>query len=114
MTPEAVHEVARGRVWTGLDARERGLVDELGGLRRAAEIARQRAGLSDDAPLRLVPSVPPLQKLRQPRNSDDPAAFAQARSAPPNLLEWGGYAALAEAIGLPSGGPLLISSGPLR
>ena len=40
MTPEAVHEVARGRVWTGADALERGLVDELGGMRRAVEIAR--------------------------------------------------------------------------
>ena len=114
MTPEAVHEVARGRVWTGLDALERGLVDELGGLRRAVEIARQRAGLPDDAPLRPVPSVPPLQKLRQPRNSDDPAAFARASLAPPDMAEWGGYAALAGAIGLPSAGPLLISSGPLR
>ena len=62
----------------------------------------------------LVPSVPPLQKLRQPRNSDDPAAFAQASLAPPDMAEWGGYAALAGAIGLPSAGPLLISSGPLR
>ena len=35
MTVEAVDAVARGRVWTGADAKERGLVDELGGLRTA-------------------------------------------------------------------------------
>ena len=33
MSRERVHELARGRVWTGADAHERGLVDELGGLR---------------------------------------------------------------------------------
>ena len=65
MTPEAVHEIARGRVWTGADALERGLVDELGGLRRAFEIARDRAGLPPEAPLRPVPVVPPLQRLRR-------------------------------------------------
>jgi protease-4 len=54
MTREAVYEVARGRVWTGADAAERGLVDELGGLRRAVEIARQRADLPPDARLRPV------------------------------------------------------------
>ena len=43
MTYERVRELARGRVWTGADAPERGLVDELGGLHRAAELARERA-----------------------------------------------------------------------
>ncbi len=41
--PAAVHEIAQGRVWTGRQALERGLVDELGGLdeavRKAAELA---------------------------------------------------------------------------
>lgn len=37
---EAVDAVARGRVWTGADALERGLVDELGGLRTALRRAR--------------------------------------------------------------------------
>src|SRR5580693_3801873 len=45
MTVERVHEVARGRVWTGADAAQNGLVDELGGMSAAAEIARRRAGL---------------------------------------------------------------------
>jgi len=114
MSRKAVHEVARGRVWTGLDARERGLVDELGGLRRAVEIAREKAGLPDDAPLRPVLAVPPLQRLRQPRNSDDLSGFAQARLMSPKLGEWGGHSQLAEALGLPAAGPLLTTMGPLR
>jgi protease-4 len=114
MTSDAVREVARGRVWTGADALERGLVDELGGLRRAAEIARERAGLAPGAPLRLVPAVPPLQRLRPPNNSDDPTAFAESRALPSGLLELGASARLAEAMGLLSGGPLLTQIEPLR
>jgi protease-4 len=114
MTRDEVHAVARGRVWTGADAVQRGLVDELGSLRRATEIARERAGLPRDAPMRLVPTVPPLQRLRPPRNSDDPAAFAQAGLFGSGLWEWGGSSRLAEAIGLPSAGPLLLPMEPLR
>jgi protease-4 len=114
MSLEAVREVARGRVWTGADALKRGLVDELGGLRRAVEIARERAGLPGDAPLRPVPALSPVQRLRQPRNSDDPTAFAQARGLRAGLWEWGGHAQLAEALGFPSAGPLLVPMGPLR
>jgi len=114
MTRDAVHEVARGRVWTGADALKRGLVDELGGLRRATEIARERAGLAPEAPVRLVPAVTPLQRLRQPRNSDDPTAFAESRGLSSALADWGGSARLAEAIGLSSGGPLLMPMQPLR
>jgi protease-4 len=113
MSSEAVHEVARGRVWTGADAVERGLVDELGGLRRAVEIARKRAGLPLDAPLRPVLAVSPVQRLRQPRNSDDPAAFVQVRGWDSHLWEWGGHAQLAEALGLPAAGPLTMPMGPL-
>jgi len=44
MTPEGVHAVAQGRVWTGAQAKERGLVDELGGLdvaiTKATELAK--------------------------------------------------------------------------
>ena len=42
-TPEKIDAVARGRVWTGRQAKKIGLVDELGGLDRAVAIARQRA-----------------------------------------------------------------------
>ena len=47
MTYDAVHQIARGRVWTGADAIKIGLVDTLGGLDLAMSIAAQRAGISD-------------------------------------------------------------------
>ena len=99
MTREQVHEVARGRVWTGADARERGLVDEIGGLHRAAAIARERAGLSPDATLRRYPATGLVDRLRRPKSSEDPAAAAAA-------LEWGPLSSFAAMLGLPAYGPL--------
>lgn len=75
LTTEAVDRVARGRVWTGADARERGLVDELGGFRTALRRAKILAGLDEDADVRLVtlPGGSLLDMLR-PRASSQPAA----------------------------------------
>lgn len=46
-TPEQIDAVARGRVWTGTQAKERGLVDEFGGLRAAIADAASRARLGE-------------------------------------------------------------------
>ena len=46
MTKEAVDQIGRGRIWTGKQAKEIGLVDELGGLNLALSIARKKAGLA--------------------------------------------------------------------
>ena len=54
LTPEEVDAVGQGRVWTGAQARSRGLVDSLGGLREAVEIAKVEAGLEADDPVELV------------------------------------------------------------
>jgi protease-4 len=64
LTVAQVHEVARGRVWTGADAAGNGLVDQLGGLDVAERIARRRGGLPADAPVRPYPRVKPLDRLR--------------------------------------------------
>jgi len=48
LDPEATERVARGRVWSGVAAKARGLVDELGGLGRAVALAREKAGLKPD------------------------------------------------------------------
>jgi protease-4 len=53
-TPEAIDAVAQGRVWTGRQAKEKGLVDELGGLDRAVALAKSRAKIADDAEVELV------------------------------------------------------------
>lgn len=47
MSPEAVDQVAQGRVWMGIQAKEKGLVDKLGGLDAALKAAAARAGLTD-------------------------------------------------------------------
>ena len=58
MSIEQVEEVAQGRVWTAAQAREVGLVDELGGLREAVSLARARLDLAEDADVALVPYPP--------------------------------------------------------
>ncbi len=45
MTVEAVDKIGKGRVWSGVQAKEIGLVDELGGLDRAIEIAKQLSNI---------------------------------------------------------------------
>jgi protease-4 len=47
-TPEKINEVAQGRVWTGVQAKERGLVDRLGTYGDALKIAAERAKLGSD------------------------------------------------------------------
>ena len=53
-TPERIDAVGQGRVWTGRQAKEIGLVDELGGLDRALAIAKQRAKLPPDSEVEIV------------------------------------------------------------
>lgn len=53
-TTEEVHAVAQGRVWTGKMALEHGLVDELGGLERAIELAKEKAGFQASDRFELV------------------------------------------------------------
>jgi len=45
MSVEAIEKIAEGRVWTGATAKELGLVDELGGLDKAIDIAAEKAGV---------------------------------------------------------------------
>jgi protease-4 len=52
--PEKIDAVAQGRVWTGRQAKENGLVDELGGLDRAVAIAKQRARIPLESEVELV------------------------------------------------------------
>ncbi|NOK34258.1 signal peptide peptidase SppA [Corallococcus exercitus] len=87
MPLEKLQSVARGRVWTGEDALERGLVDALGGYAKALELAKEAAKLEKDAPVRIVvfprprPTGQVLSELlgkHDADNSDDEAAGSQA------------------------------------
>jgi protease-4 len=46
-SPEAIHNIAQGRIWTGQQALENGLVDQLGGLNEAITAAAELAGIED-------------------------------------------------------------------
>ncbi len=51
LSKEAVEKVAKGRIWTGEDAKRLGLVDELGGFPTALRLVRNAVKLPEDAPL---------------------------------------------------------------
>jgi protease-4 len=53
-TRDAIHELAQGRVWTGRQAEERGLVDELGGLPRAIALAKEHVGIDAEEEVQLI------------------------------------------------------------
>ena len=84
MPPEKVDEVAQGRVWTGEQAKQIGLVDEIGGLYKAIDLAKQRARIAADEEVQMVVYPPrrsfyevlaeeiqsPLGRLRAAHASD--------------------------------------------
>jgi len=55
MKSEDVDKIARGRVWTGVQAKRIGLVDELGGVIDAIQLAKVRAGMNPNTRVELVP-----------------------------------------------------------
>jgi protease IV len=88
---DSVHEIARGRIWTGADAHRIGLVDELGGFDVALALARELAGLAPDAPVTF--SVFPRERsfvemLLEPRpNSSYPAGIVGLAALPPAVRQ---------------------------
>jgi len=63
MTVEGVNEVARGRVWTGQDAMDIGLVDGMGNLQDAVAIAADLAGISGPELVELPEPVDPFEQF---------------------------------------------------
>jgi protease-4 len=94
MTRRAVEGIAGGRVWTGAAAKTIGLVDELGGLDRAIEVARQEAGIGrgETVAVAFYPAPPSwLDLFFERREPPLPAALAKVleplETDPPRLLE---------------------------
>ncbi|HDT11621.1 MAG TPA: signal peptide peptidase SppA, partial [bacterium] len=54
LAEEKVHEIGQGRVWTGRQAKDLGLVDEIGGINRAVELAKELAGIPSDEKTKFV------------------------------------------------------------
>lgn len=68
---EVLEPLARGRVWTGADARERGLVDDLGGMAHAIRLAAEAAEVDPaKTPVRPVPTVPWLGQVIPAESSE--------------------------------------------
>jgi protease IV len=83
MPVEDLRAVARGRVWTGADALRNGLVDELGGVERAVEVACARAGLErGEVQLRAMPRTKPLERFLPADSSESPAAASLGEGLP--------------------------------
>jgi protease IV len=61
-TPEKIDAIGQGRVWTGRQAKQNGLVDELGGLDRALIVAKEQAKIARNAEVELV-VYPPKRSL---------------------------------------------------
>ncbi|MBA3335561.1 MAG: signal peptide peptidase SppA [Acidobacteria bacterium] len=68
---EQIHEVAQGRVWTGAQAKENGLIDEFGGLTRAVEVAKELANLPADKDVKRVVFPAPRPFLQSIFGGDD-------------------------------------------
>ncbi len=54
MKPDAIEEIAQGRVWSGIRAKEIGLVDTIGGLETAIMLAREKSGIPKDEEITIV------------------------------------------------------------
>ncbi|HZI19630.1 MAG TPA: signal peptide peptidase SppA [Pyrinomonadaceae bacterium] len=77
---EYLNSVAQGRVWTGEQARERGLVDEFGGLDRAVEVAKELANIPAERGVRRVAYPAQRSFFQQLFGGDDQEVNAAART----------------------------------
>lgn len=103
MTDQEIHAIAKGRVWTGYQALQNGLVDQPGGTGVALRKARRLAGLGPDATVLEMPTLRPWDVVRGPRSADDPGAGATGW-----IPGWGALAPAAAMLGLPPAGPLTL------
>jgi len=80
MPPEKIDEVAQGRVWTGQQARQLGLVDELGGLYDAIALAKQRARIPAEEEVSLL-VLPPRRSFYEVLSEELQAPVGRMRGA---------------------------------
>lgn len=84
-TPEAINAIAQGRVWTGTQAKQNGLVDDFGGLEKAISVAKELAQLPADKDVKRVlypVGAPWLESIFGGSQDQD----AKARQAQDQLL----------------------------
>ncbi len=78
---DRVEEIAQGKVWTGQQAQELGLVDDLGDFEVAVKKAAQLAGLPDDRKTQVVALSAPRTPVLPPRLSDPKAWLQEAKES---------------------------------
>lgn len=82
LTKAKVAEIAQGRVWSGLKAKQLGLVDELGGMDAAIRDAAKRANLGDNWQIEEYPKTRGFaERLFEQLGNDAAAKFGQSRAA---------------------------------
>ena len=83
MTVEAVDKIGKGRVWTGAQGKELGLVDELGDLDHAVWVAKQLAGIPAERRVRIVrfPEEKTFLQMWLERQKDDSAQLSSIQAA---------------------------------
>ena len=81
MDMERANSLGQGRVWTGTQAKENGLIDEFGGLERAIDVAKELAGLPADKDVKRVVFPAPRPFFEEWFGSSDDDAEAQAKQA---------------------------------
>lgn len=77
MPVEKVDSIAQGRVWSGIDAKEIGLIDDFGGLDKAIEIAAEMAEITDYRVVSLPRQKDPLQQIIDELMGKDPETKIQ-------------------------------------
>lgn len=77
-----VKEIAKGRIWTGEDAKAIGLVDELGGFDRALDLVKKAIGVPENDEVKVVvfPQRKKLYELLLPREADNSEKEASAEA----------------------------------
>jgi protease IV len=82
MSQDDVHEIAKGRVWTGAQSIENGLVDGVGGFAEARAAVRELLALAPDAPLhiKVFPAEKPWYQRLMPGSEPDSVAVAAVRA----------------------------------
>jgi protease-4 len=82
LAPDKVEQVAKGQVWTGADAKARGLVDELGGLSLAIKLGKQEAKLAEETPVALITYPTPHERWQSLLNE-----FTSSSASAPALKD---------------------------
>jgi protease-4 len=109
-----LHAVARGRVWTGSEALERGLIDEIGGIDRAMALARELAKVPPEEDLEVL-ELPPAPNFFEAISE----AFGVARATgflglvPAQAADLAGLAEVRSAMGKALGVARAAREGPI-